>query len=109
MKLRFRDQAVEDLHEIKDDPAKKSILKAVLKTLALMEHDLRHPSLNTHEFVSFKGPQGQKLFEAYAQQKTPGHTGYSGIMALKEIISPLHQYYLIPIKKSILTRMSCHS
>lgn len=72
MKLHFSNQAIEDLDELKNDPSKKKVLKAVLKTLALLEHDLRHPSLNTHEFISFKGPQGQKLFEAYAQQKTPG-------------------------------------
>jgi hypothetical protein len=29
-------------------------------------------SLNSHEFRSLKGPNGEKVFEAYAQQKTPG-------------------------------------
>jgi hypothetical protein len=27
---------------------------------------------NTHEFRSLKGPNGEKVFEAYAQQKTSG-------------------------------------
>lgn len=37
-----------------------------------IETNLRHPSLNTHEFRSLKGPNGEKVFEAYAQQKTSG-------------------------------------
>lgn len=48
------------------------ITKVVVKTLALMETNLRHPSLNTHEYKSFKGPKNEKIFEAYAQQDTPG-------------------------------------
>jgi len=36
-----------------------------------MEVNLRHPSLNTHEYTALKGPRGEKVFEAYAQQKTP--------------------------------------
>ena len=70
-KLRFTKTACEDLKNLQS-PAKKKVLKAVLKTLALMEINLRHPSLNTHEFTSLKGPGGEKVFEAYAQQKTPG-------------------------------------
>lgn len=40
-----------------------------------METNLRHPSLNTHEFQSFKGPNAEKVFESYAQQSTPGAYG----------------------------------
>ena len=70
--LIFTPQADEDLREIRNNPAKKNILKAVRKTLGLIETNLRHPSLNTHEFTSLKGPNGEKVFEAYVQQKTPG-------------------------------------
>ena len=69
--LSFTPQADSDLREIGNDPSKKNILKAVRKTLGFMETNLRHPSLNTHEFTSLKGPNGEKVFEAYAQQKTP--------------------------------------
>lgn len=69
--LIFTPQADSDLREIESDPAKKKILKAVRKTLGLMETNLRHPSLNTHEFSSLKGPNREKVFEAYAQQKAP--------------------------------------
>ena len=69
--LMFTPQADSDLREIEDDSSKMDILKAVRKTLGFMETNLRHPSLNTHEFTSLKGPNGEKVFEAYAQQKTP--------------------------------------
>ena len=70
--LIFTPQADADLREIETNPAKKGILKAVRKTLGLLETNLRHPSLQTYEFTSLKGPSGEKVFEAYAQQKTPG-------------------------------------
>jgi len=47
-----------------------NVLQAVRKTLGLIETNLRHSSLNTHEFTSLKGPNGEKVFEAYAQQRT---------------------------------------
>jgi len=69
--LIFTSQADSDLREIENDPGKKHILKALRKTLGFLETNLRHPSLNTHEFTSLKGPHGEKVFEAYVQQNTP--------------------------------------
>ena len=70
--LLFTPQADCDLKELETDPSKKTILKSVRKTLGLMETNLRHPSLQTHVFQSLTGPNGEKVFEAYVQQKTPG-------------------------------------
>ena len=70
--LLFTPQADNDLKELEADPSKKRVLKAVRKTLGLMETNLRHPSLQTHQYQSLKGPNGEKVFEAYAQQNTPG-------------------------------------
>lgn len=36
-----------------------------------METNLHHPSLHTHEYESLKGAKGEKVFEAYAENKTP--------------------------------------
>jgi len=71
LELILTPQADLDLRGIENDPSKRDILKAVRKTLGFMETNLRHPSLNTHEFTSLKGPNGEKVFEAYVQQKTP--------------------------------------
>jgi hypothetical protein len=70
--LIFTQKADQDLTYLEQDLSKKAILKAVRKTLAFMEYNLRHPSLHTHEFTSLNGPSGEKVFEAYAQQNTPG-------------------------------------
>jgi hypothetical protein len=69
--LVFSDEANDSLDELENDPSQIKIYKAVSKTLGLMEVNLRHPSLNTHEYTALKGPRGEKVFEAYAQQKTP--------------------------------------
>jgi hypothetical protein len=45
--------------------------KAVKKTIQLLASDPHHNSLQTHEFSSLKGPHGEKIFEAYAEQNTP--------------------------------------
>lgn len=71
-KLLFSRVAVDDLQQLQEDSSKKPVLKAVMKTLGFMEINLRHPSLNSHEFHSLKGPNGEKVFEVYAQQNTPG-------------------------------------
>jgi hypothetical protein len=41
------------------------------KALGMLEANPRHPGLNTHKFVSIKGPNGEEVFEAYAENKTP--------------------------------------
>lgn len=69
--LLFTPQANSDLKELENNKAKIAALKAVRKTLGYMQINLRRPSLNTHEFTSLKGPNGEKVLEAYAQQKIP--------------------------------------
>jgi hypothetical protein len=70
--LKYTTIAASQLVDLNNDLSKHRILKDVLKALGYMETNLRHPSLNTHEYHSLKGPQGEKVFEAYAQQKTSG-------------------------------------
>lgn len=50
------------------DPRK---LQKVQKTIGLLGTNLRHPSLHTHEYHALKGPNGEKVFEAYVESKTP--------------------------------------
>lgn len=51
----------------------EGLFKQVAKTVQLLGENPRHPSLNTHEYSSISHPyeSGQKVFEAYAQNKTP--------------------------------------
>lgn len=71
-RLLFNDDAKEQFHELESSKALKPAYKSVCKTLAFMETNLRHPSLHTHEFCSLKGPNGEKIFESYAQNETTG-------------------------------------
>ena len=58
--------------ELEGDPAKAGTFKQVRKTLKFLEQDPRHPSLNTHEYDSLEGANGERVWEAYAQNQTPG-------------------------------------
>ncbi len=71
-RLIFNDDAKKQFQTLKDSKNKQPVFKAICKTLAYIETNLRHPSLHTHEFTSLKGPNGEKVFESYAQNKTPG-------------------------------------
>ncbi|OGJ88861.1 MAG: hypothetical protein A2268_09250 [Candidatus Raymondbacteria bacterium RifOxyA12_full_50_37] len=70
--LVFSPEANQNYSALEKDPSRREVLKAVRKTLGFLETNPRHPSLNTHEYRTFKGPDGEKVFEAYAQQNTPG-------------------------------------
>ena len=70
-KLKFTPEADKQLSELENNPSKKAACKAVSKCLGYMETNLRHNSLQTHEFTSMKGPNGEKVFESYAQHKKP--------------------------------------
>jgi hypothetical protein len=70
--LRFTPEAEANLKALKSSPAKADVLKQVLKTLGLLETNLRHPSLNTRAYASLHGPNDEEVFEAYAQNRTPG-------------------------------------
>ena len=71
MKLLLTPEAERNLAALEADKGLAKRLKAVRKTLGLMETNLRHPSLNTHEFSSLTGAGGEKVFEAYAENRTP--------------------------------------
>ncbi len=52
----------------------EGLFKQVAKCLTLLANNPRHPSLQTHEFDTIDNPYeiGQPVFEAYAQNKSPG-------------------------------------
>jgi hypothetical protein len=69
--LEWVDTAKETYNLLKGNVSQKSRYKAVKKTLKFLAGNPRHNSLQTHEYESLRGPNGEKVFEAYAQQKTP--------------------------------------
>jgi len=69
-RLLFSTQALETLRLLNTTVPKK--YKKVQKILGYMENNLRHPSLKSHDYKSLSGPKGEKMFEAYVENKTPG-------------------------------------
>lgn len=70
--LQFAQAAQDSLNRLEKDPQRAGLGRQVRKILALLETNLRHPSLNTHKFRSLRGPHGEEIFEAYVQNETPG-------------------------------------
>ncbi|MEW5821798.1 MAG: type II toxin-antitoxin system RelE/ParE family toxin [Cyanobacteriota bacterium] len=69
--LLFTNQAISDLEKLENDKGLEKRLKAVRKALGLLETNPRHPGLQTHKYETLKGPNGEDVFEAYAENKTP--------------------------------------
>jgi len=65
------EKADTQLTQLEKSKDKQAVCKAVLKTLALMETNLKHPSLQTHQYHSLNGPNGEKVFESYVQNRSP--------------------------------------
>jgi hypothetical protein len=71
-RLRFAPSATADLALLAYDRGLQDTRTAVLRALAKMETNLRHPGLKTHKYKGKRCPHGNDLFEAYAQNKTAG-------------------------------------
>jgi hypothetical protein len=71
-KLKFTPTADAQYAALENESSKAAVLAQVRKALGYLEIDPQHPSLHTHEFTSLSGANGEKIFEAYAQNNTPG-------------------------------------
>ncbi len=71
-KLKFTPTADANLTALEKSPAQAALLAQVRKALGYLEVDPHHPGLQTHEFASLSGVNGEKVFEAYAQNNAPG-------------------------------------
>ena len=71
-KLRFTPTADRQLTALEEAPAQAALLAQVRKALGFLEVDPHDPGLHTHEFLSLAGVNGERVFEAYAQNNTPG-------------------------------------
>jgi hypothetical protein len=71
-KIMFTPTADRQLTAVEKSPSSAAVLAQVLKTLGFLEINPSHPGLHTHEFTSLTGANEEKVFEAYAQNNTPG-------------------------------------
>lgn len=70
-KIKFTPTADAQYSHLENTPSKAGIFEQVRKAVGYLEMNPQHPSLNTHEFTSLTGSNGEKVFEAYAQNNTP--------------------------------------
>jgi hypothetical protein len=70
--LRWTESANGHFEAIQANPADPGLAKQVRKALRFLAANPRHPSLRTHLFHSVTGPDGERVFEAYAQNDTAG-------------------------------------
>jgi hypothetical protein len=68
--LLYSAEANETLDRLEAENSVKS--RKVIKALALMEANIKHPGLHTHVFDARTGQNGEKVFEAYVENHTPG-------------------------------------
>jgi hypothetical protein len=71
-KIKFTPTADGQLKALENAPSKAALLGQVRKAIGYLEIDPDHPGLQTHEFSSLAGVNGERMFEAYAQNNTPG-------------------------------------
>ncbi len=71
-RLEFTQEAISQLKKLEKEQSLEKRHKAVLKALAYLENNPKHPGLNTHKYSSLQGYNGEEIFEAYAENNTPG-------------------------------------
>ena len=69
--LIYTDEAKNNLVELKKQRQFKK-LKKIKTTLDKIQNNPRHPGLHTHKYKSFKGNNGEDIFQSYVENKTPG-------------------------------------
>ena len=71
-RLHFAREAQDQLAALRDNAALAKRHKAIVSALGKLENNPRHPSLNTHKFTTRRSENGEDVFEAYAENNTPG-------------------------------------
>jgi hypothetical protein len=65
-------EAQDEFGDLRSAKSKAAAFKSVTKALRVLSDNPRHPGLATQEYSSLIGPDGVKVYEAYAQNQTPG-------------------------------------
>ncbi len=69
--LNFTATSEAQLQTLKHDSSRLKQFKAVVKTLNFLQANPKHPGLQSKPYKSLAGPDGEKIWESYAQQHTP--------------------------------------
>lgn len=72
-RLELTANVVEILERMAANPTHATKLKKVRNTLAkLQAQGPRYPGLQSHEYNQLFGPNGEKVWESYVENRTPG-------------------------------------
>jgi hypothetical protein len=71
-KLSFTQRGKNDLEILRSNRASLKRRKAVESCIGKLQTNPRYPGLNTHKFDGMNGPNGEDVFEAYAENNTSG-------------------------------------
>jgi hypothetical protein len=71
-KINFTQAAAAQYAALDKSPSNAGLMQQLRKAIGFLEIDPHHPGPHTHEFTSLSGANGEKVFEAYAQNNTPG-------------------------------------
>jgi hypothetical protein len=71
-RIGFAGRGRDDLGTLETNPTFVKRLKAVRAALGKLQTNPRHPGLNTHKYSTMRGENGEEIFEAYAENNTPG-------------------------------------
>jgi len=71
-KIKFTPTAGAQYTVLEQSRSKAAIFEQGRKSLGYLEIDPHHPGLHAHEFTSLSEAIGEKVFEAYSQNITPG-------------------------------------
>jgi hypothetical protein len=69
--LDISDKAKKQIKSLKEDAGLAKRYKAVSRALRQLAVNPRYPGLEIHPIESLSGPNGEKIFEAYAENNTP--------------------------------------
>jgi hypothetical protein len=69
--LQWTAEASKAYNLLKNSASQSKRYQAIKKTIKFLAANPRYPGLQTHEYISLKNPNGEKVFEAYAEQRTP--------------------------------------
>lgn len=79
--IQWTDEAKATYKSLKDNPSEKARYKAIKKTIKLLAGNPRHPSLQTHPFLSLSGPNGEKVLKHMHNIRHQQHIECFGTMA----------------------------
>lgn len=71
-KLIYSPTADAQMDALEANNALRKRCKAAQKTLGYLATNRRHPGLKTHKYHGIHGANGEEMFEAYCENRTPG-------------------------------------